>query len=84
MTQCKLIDCELHDYLEIACMYGYRVKLDLKDGQGLEGKAIDLITTTEKREFLLLDDGQKQLIELTQLVKMTTLTPNASFKEVAF
>jgi len=84
MTQCKLIACELHDYLEIACMYGYRVKLDLKDGQGLEGNAIDLITTTEKREFLLLDDGQKQLIELTQLVKMTTLTPNASFKEVAF
>ncbi|MEC4750615.1 Rho-binding antiterminator [Methylomicrobium sp. Wu6] len=84
MTQCKLIACELHDYLEIACMYGYRVKLELKDGQSLEGNAIDLITTTEKREFLLLDDGQKQLIELTQLIKMTTLTPNASFKEVAF
>ena len=83
MNQCR-ISCELHDYIEIACMYGYRVKLKFKDGQSLEGKAVDVITTAEKREFLVLDDGHKQQVELNQLVKMTTLTPNASFKEITF
>lgn len=83
MNQCR-ISCELHDYIEIACMHGYRVKLELKDGKTLEGKAVDVITTAERHEFLVLDVGQKQQIELNQLVKMTTLTPNASFKEVAF
>ena len=83
MNQCR-ISCELHDYVEIACMYGYRVMLEFKDGQSLEGKAVDVITTAEKREFLVLDVGHKQQVELNQLVKMTTLTPNASFKEITF
>ncbi|WP_024298474.1 Rho-binding antiterminator [Methylomicrobium lacus] len=84
MTQCNAISCELHDYIEIACMYGYRVKLEFKDGQSLEGKLVDVMTTAEKREFLVIDNGQKQQVELNQLARMTTLTPNASFKEVAF
>ncbi|MGR8941188.1 MAG: Rho-binding antiterminator [Gammaproteobacteria bacterium] len=83
MNPCR-ISCELHDYIEIACMHGYRVRLKLKDGRIIEGKAVDVITTPEKREFLLLDNGQKQQVELNQLVKMTPLTPNASFKEVLF
>jgi len=84
MTPCTPISCELHDYIEIACMHGYRVRLEVKDGQSLEGKAVDVITTPEKREFLVIDTGQKQQVELNQLVRMTTLTPNASFKEIAF
>ncbi len=84
MKPCHPISCELHDYIEIACMYGYRVKLELMGGESLEGKAVDVITTPEKREFLLIDNGQIQQVELSQLVRMTTLTPNASFKEIAF
>lgn len=83
MNSCR-ISCELHDYIEIACMQGYRVRLTLKDGRIIEGKAVDVFTTPEKREFLLLDNGQKQQVELNQLVRMTPLTPNASFKEVLF
>jgi Rho-binding antiterminator len=51
------INCELHDYLEIACLYGYRVKLTLKDQQIIEGKALDVLTTAEKREYLMIDNG---------------------------
>ena len=47
MSQCT-INCELHDFLEIACLYGYRVKLTLKDQQIIEGKALDIITSSEK------------------------------------
>lgn len=83
MSSCA-IACELHDYLEIACLYHYQVKLTLKDHSTLEGKAIDTLTTAEKREYLLLDNGQEQRIELNQLKKLTVLTPNAAFSEVVF
>jgi Rho-binding antiterminator len=84
MSQCS-ISCELHDYLEIACMYGYRVKLTLKDHQIIEGKALDILTSAEKREYVVIDDGHgQQQIELNQLGKMQVLTPNANFKEVYF
>jgi Rho-binding antiterminator len=83
MSQCH-ISCELHDYIEIACMHGYRVKLELKNGQILEGKAKDIITTSEKRELLVIDNGHNQQVELNQLAKMTTLTPHAAFQEIKF
>ncbi len=84
MTQCT-ISCELHDFLEIACLYGYRVKLTLKDQQIIEGKALDVLTTAEKREYLIIDNGLEQRqIESNQLSKMQVLTANALFKEVVF
>jgi Rho-binding antiterminator len=84
MSQCS-ISCELHDYLEIACMYGYRVRLTIKNHQTIEGKAIDTVTTAEKREYLVIENGhEQQQIELKQLVKMEVLTPKAKFKNVSF
>lgn len=78
------ISCDLHDYLEIACLYGYRVRLTLRDHQTLEGKAIDVLTSAEKREYLVIDAGQRQQIELSQLKKLQVLTPNAKFSAVVF
>ncbi len=79
----KPISCDLHDYLEIACMYQYRVKLKLKANQSLEGKALD-IATIDKREYLIIEDGERHQIDLTNLVKLQVLTPNAKFSEVNF
>jgi Rho-binding antiterminator len=78
------ISCELHGYLEIACLYGYRVKLTLKDRKTIEGLAINIITTAEKREFLLIENEGIHKIDLNQLSKMKVLTPNAKFSEVIF
>ena len=78
------ISCELHDFIEVACMYGYQVQLTLKDGQVLEGKAVDIMTSKEKREYLIINNGQEQQVELTQLTKTSVLTQNAQFKEVNF
>lgn len=83
MAGCS-VSCELHDYLEIACLYGYRVKLTLEDCQIVEGKAVDTQTTAEKREYLVVDNGQKIQIELSRLKKLQVLTPNAQFSEVVF
>ena len=85
MNRCP-ISCELHDYIEIACLYGYRVQLELKNNRRMEGKAKNIITTAEKREFLILDidNGRKQRVELNRLAKMRVLSPHAVFKEIAF
>ncbi|MDX8127842.1 Rho-binding antiterminator [Methylomonas sp. OY6] len=80
MTQ-HPISCELHDYLEIACLYGYQVRLTLKDQQILEGQAIDTMTSPEKREYRRIEDKQ---IELNQIKKLQVLTPKAKFQEIVF
>jgi len=84
----SIISCDLHDYLEIACMYGYQVQLTLNDQQIIEGKAIDTMTTDDKREFLVIDldhgHGSKKQVELNQIRKMQVLTPDAKFSEVIF
>lgn len=83
MTQ-DAISCELHDFVEVACMYGYQLKLILKNHQVIEGKAIDIVNSPERHEYLVIDSDSRQQIELTQLAKMQVLTPNAKFSEVVF
>lgn len=78
------ISCELHDYIEIACMHGYRVKLTLRDGQTVEGKALDTLTTADKREYLVIDSGQKEQVELNRIAKMKAVTQHAVFTDVSF
>jgi Rho-binding antiterminator len=84
MKKITTMPCELHDYLEIACLYGYRVKLTLKDRKTIEGLAINMITTDERREFLLIENKGIHEIDLNQLSQMKVLTPNAKFSDVTF
>lgn len=83
MTQ-DAISCDLHDFVEVACMYGYQLRLILKNDQIIEGKAIDIINSPEKHECLVIDGDARQQVELTRLAKMEILTPNARFSEVIF
>ncbi|MEK6685210.1 MAG: Rho-binding antiterminator [Pseudomonadota bacterium] len=83
MTQ-DAISCELHDFVEVACMYGYQLKLILKNNQIIEGKAVDIVNSPERRECLVIDNDSRQQIELTQLARMQVLTPHAKFNEVVF
>ncbi|GAB4265315.1 MAG: Rho-binding antiterminator [Methylomicrobium sp.] len=80
----RLIACELHDYVEIACLHRYEVKLTLTDNRCVRGKALDISTEPDKREYLLVENGAKQKIELTQIVTLETLTPGARFQHVRF
>lgn len=83
MNPCT-ISCNLHDYIEIACMYAYQVRLVLAGQQIIDGKALD-VTSIEKKEYLVLDvQGQERLVDLTNIAKMQALTPHAKFTEVDF
>ncbi|WP_150048082.1 MULTISPECIES: Rho-binding antiterminator [Methylomonas] len=76
------IPCALHDYIEIACLYRYRLKLNLVDGTMLEGIALTTETTPERREMLVLGPAPEQRIELNRVSKLTVLTENARFQEL--
>lgn len=80
----NIIACELHDFVEVACMYGYQLRLILKNNQEIEGKAIDIVQSDDKREFLVIDNGSRQQVDLVELSKMQVLTPSAKFTEVIF
>lgn len=80
MTQ--LIPCQLHDYIEIVCLYGYRVRLTLKNGEIIEGKAVDTAVDQEKREYLVMNDGSR--VGLNRLSRLEVLSANPVFKSVDF
>ena len=83
MHQTALISCASHNYIEIACLYGYQIKLFLKNKQTIKGKAV-AISTSKKREYLLLDNGQEQKIELIEINELQVLTPKAKFQKISF
>jgi len=76
------IPCALHDYIEIACLYRYLVKLSLADGTILEGIALTTETTPDRREMLVLGPAPEQRIELNRVSKLKVLTENARFQEL--
>ncbi|MGY2259480.1 Rho-binding antiterminator [Pseudomonas sp. SDO55104_S430] len=85
MNTYQPMNCDLYDYLEIACMRGYRLDIELHDGSRLEAKALTTRTASSKEEFLLLEsaDGQQE-IRLDQLLAITPLDANAQFGRVVF
>ncbi|MGK9003459.1 Rho-binding antiterminator [Citrobacter europaeus] len=79
------IDCDLHDYLEIACMYHYLLRIELTDSTCFDAKALTTCTTADKEEFLLVElHENEQKIRLDCLSSITALTPGASFSTVKF
>ncbi|VVP81415.1 Protein rof [Pseudomonas fluorescens] len=79
------LNCDLHDYLEIACLRGYRLDVELKDGGRLQARALTTRTASSKEEFLCLEtaDGQQE-IRLDHLLAITPLDANAQFGRVLF
>mgnify|MGYP003677988083 FL=1 len=81
----KLISCEIHDYVEIACLFGYEIKLTLAQGPAVRGRALTTETSPDKREWLLLDNqGTIEKVELSEITGMTAVTPNPHFVTVDF
>jgi len=85
MNAYQPLDCDLHDYLEIACLRGYRLLVELIDGESLTAKALTTRTSSDKEEFLCVEtaDGQQE-IRLDQLLAVTPLDDHAQFGRVVF
>jgi len=85
MTSNKNIACDLHDYLEIACLFAYQVRITLVTGETFTGVA-KTTRVENKKELLVLavDNAQLQKIETPKLKTMEVLTPNAKFTRIEF
>ncbi len=83
MSTYRPLDCDLYDYLELACLHGYRLQIELVEGASFVARALDTRTAPNKEEFLLLqtEDGQRE-VRLDQLRAITPLDPGARFGRV--
>ena len=81
-----MIRCELYDYIEIACLDGYRVRLSLAGGEQITGDAETTGIDPATGEYLqLVDvDGRRLQISLDTLCTMTVLSRPCRFEEVQF
>jgi len=77
------LNCDLYDYLEIACLRGYRLEIELIDGGRLQAKALTTRTASSKEEFFCVEtDEGPQEIRMDRLLAITPLQGNAEFGRV--
>jgi len=85
-----MISCDLHDYIEIACMYRLPIELQLKDGVTQQGIAMDIAKNANGEECLLLSSDQtdssaeSSLVVLDQIKTMRALVSTPHFDVVNF
>ncbi|MGI2193442.1 Rho-binding antiterminator [Shewanella baltica] len=83
MSDYKMIPCEHYDYLELACLRGYQLKIELIDDTQCQGQAITTQTRADKTEWLVIQQQQnKQSLRLDHIVAITPVDVNAEFGRV--
>lgn len=83
MNSYQPLHCDLHDYLEIACLHAYRLQVELLDGESFTAEALTTRTNAQKEEFLCLHavDGPRE-VRLDRLLAITPLGNGCSFGRV--
>ncbi|MGY4532018.1 Rho-binding antiterminator [Pseudomonas sp. TE3786] len=82
-TPYQPLDCNLYDYLEMACLYQYRLLVEMVEGGRFEAVALDTRTNAQKEEFLLVQvDDEKVELRIDRLLAITPLNDKAKFGRV--
>ena len=77
------LSCDLYDYLEVACMHRYQLRIELADGGELIAQAVTTRTESSKEEFFVVHNEQgEQRLRLDRLLAITPLNHGASFGRV--
>lgn len=80
-----MLSCDQHDYIEIACLYNYSVKLWLNAGVLLECTCLDTLYNDNKKECIkVLVEDKQQVIQLETILKIQAITINPYFETVNF
>ncbi|MGF1774808.1 Rho-binding antiterminator [Vibrio wakamikoensis] len=80
-----MISCSDYDYVEIACMHRYPVRLSMKNGQKIEGTALDTTRNDVKAECIKLSQQSgERLVELDQIASIEVLTATPHFVTKVF
>lgn len=85
----NILSCDLHDYLEIACLYQYQVTLVLTSGEEFMGTPKTTIIKSlgsVKHEMLVVccENGEIKEFDLLTLKSMHVHTKHAKFTDVRF
>ena len=67
-----MISCEEYDYIEIACLYRYLIKLTLSEGNPVEGVALDTRRNSKKEECIQvgIKADDTELVVLDDILKL--------------
>tara|TARA_R110002049_G_scaffold17089_8_gene67014 strand:+ start:1612 stop:1857 length:246 start_codon:yes stop_codon:yes gene_type:complete len=80
-----MISCDQHDYIEIACMYRYPIRISLKSNSTLDCTAIDTHQNEHRNECIKVEfNGIEKLIVLNDIDKIEVLIDNPHFNYVSF
>ena len=80
-----IIDCAVHDYVEIACLYGFDLTLKLDDNTTRQGKALDVKLNANRDECLVLEEeGKAHQVVLNRVKSMRVINDNPHFEIVEF
>lgn len=74
-----MLKCDLHDYIEIVCLYHYPLQLTLSSGAVLSGTAQTTCYNENRQECLLikqLDGEQKVVLDDIVLLQITVTNPH--------
>ena len=82
-----LLKCDLHDYLEIACLYSIEIKLTLQNNVSLIGTPLTTGINKKVGEYLVLRSNNKEntsSIPLVSLQTMQAMSANVHFDKIKF
>ncbi|MCG9748121.1 Rho-binding antiterminator [Shewanella sp. Isolate8] len=82
MEPYRIIDCHVHDHLELACIRGYQLLIETSEGD-IRATAITRTTRSDKSEYLTVrNEAGEQEIRLDHIQAITPLTQGAAFDRV--
>lgn len=87
MSDYQPLHCDLHDYLEIACLYRYWLRIELRDGLTFDAQAFTTHTrrtvdgSLEEYLEVRVDDASREF-RLDSLHAITPLSAQALFGRV--
>tara|TARA_R110002167_G_scaffold37563_22_gene117689 strand:+ start:278 stop:526 length:249 start_codon:yes stop_codon:yes gene_type:complete len=80
-----MISCDRHDYIEIACMYRYPIRITLKSKLTIDCMALDTKQNEQRDECILVVCNEtKKLIILNDIETIEVLIDNPHFTLVSF
>ena len=80
-----MLPCDLHDYIEIACMHHLKIDLSFVDGNHIIGIAHDTRYNKNHEECIqLLIDEHPHAVVLDTILSMTAITKNPHFDTITF
>ncbi|RUO44132.1 transcriptional regulator [Aliidiomarina taiwanensis] len=80
-----MITCDQHDYVEIACLFQYPVRLHMRAGEAIEGIAVNTCLNEAREECIELNQhGHHRLVALDQVASLEVRVENPHFQQVSF